>query len=69
MDAGGLPTSESTTPYPSRPPKGIIGWREDHEIVVIGTGKDTRWESFQLGKSGPGGSLALRRAGWKRFLV
>ena len=68
-DAGGLPGSESTTPYPSRPPKGILGWRNDDEVVVIGAGKDIRWESFHLGKGGADGSTMIRRAAWKRFLV
>lgn len=67
-DVGGLPGSESTTPYPSRPPKGILGWRNDDEVVVIGAGKDIRWENFHLGKVADG-STTIRRAAWKRFLV
>ena len=50
-----------------RPPKGVIGWVSDHTILVIGAGKDGRWERFQLGEVDDGKRI-LSRTGWKRYL-
>ncbi|KAK3372164.1 WD40-repeat-containing domain protein [Podospora didyma] len=54
---GGLPMSESTTLGTSRPPKGVTGWLNDNALLVIGAGKDARWEKF-----------VMVMEGWKRYL-
>ncbi|KAG8525722.1 uncharacterized protein KY384_000482 [Bacidia gigantensis] len=33
-----------------KPQKGIIGWKDDHTILVLGAGRDGRWEKFILGE-------------------
>lgn len=50
-----------------KPRKGIIGWRDDYTILVIGAGRDGRWEKFILGE-GEDGRRHLVRNGWKRYL-
>ena len=51
----------------SRPPKGIIGWPDDQTILVIGAGRDGRWEKFVL-RDGEDGKRYCLREGWKRYL-
>ena len=59
------------TPIPGIPggkaPKGIIGWRDDYTILVVGAGRDGRWEKFILGENEDGKRLLIRN-GWKRYL-
>lgn len=50
-----------------RPPKGIIGWTSDHSLVVIGAGRDGRWEKFIIAE-GEDGRRYCVRDGWKRYL-
>ena len=50
-----------------KPRKGVIGWKDDHTILVIGAGRDGRWEKFILGE-GEDGRRHLVRNGWKRYL-
>jgi hypothetical protein len=50
-----------------RPPKGIIGWTSDHSLVVIGAGRDGRWEKFVIAE-GEDGRRYCVRDGWKRYL-
>lgn len=62
----------SHTPQPSgsslgRPPKGVIGWIDDQTILVIGSGRDGRWEKFIL-HEGDDGKRFCMRDGWKRYL-
>lgn len=64
---GALPLSESTTLGTSRPPKGVIGWLDETTLVVVGAGKDARWEKFVV-QEGPDGRRHVGRAGWKRYL-
>ncbi|MCJ1466832.1 Phosphatidylinositol 3,5-bisphosphate-binding protein [Pseudocyphellaria aurata] len=47
--------------------KGIIGWTNDWTILVIGAGRDGRWEKFILGE-GEDGKRHCVRNGWKRYL-
>ena len=47
--------------------KGIIGWTSDHTLLVIGAGRDGRWEKFILGESDDGKRRCVRN-GWKRYL-
>ncbi|KKA26464.1 hypothetical protein TD95_000125 [Thielaviopsis punctulata] len=64
---GGLPVSETTTLGTTRPAKGVIGWISDESIVVIGAGRDARWEKFSL-SVGQDGRRQLLRDNWKRYL-
>lgn len=50
-----------------RPPKGIIGWTSDSSLIVIGAGRDSRWEKFIMAE-GQDGKRYCVRDGWKRYL-
>ncbi|KAI9812779.1 MAG: Phosphatidylinositol 3,5-bisphosphate-binding protein [Pycnora praestabilis] len=50
-----------------RPPKGIIGWTNNESLLVIGAGRDGRWERFVLGEAGDGKRYCVRD-GWRRYL-
>jgi len=50
-----------------RPSKGIIGWTSDHSIIVIGAGRDGRWEKFIIAEGEDGKRYCIRE-GWKRYL-
>lgn len=50
-----------------RPPKGILGWTNDHTVIVIGTGRDGRWEKFIIGEAEDGKRHCVRD-GWRRYL-
>ena len=60
-----------TVPIPGLPGgkarKGIIGWTNDSTILVIGAGRDGRWEKFILGEDDDGNRRCVRN-GWKRYL-
>lgn len=47
--------------------KGIIGWKDDRTILVIGAGRDGRWEKFILAE-GEDGKRHCVSNGWKRYL-
>ena len=47
--------------------KGIIGWKDDTTLLVVGSGRNGRWEKFILGEAEDGRRL-LVRSGWKRYL-
>jgi hypothetical protein len=69
--AGGgdrLPVSESTTLGTSKPPKGVIGWVAEDALLVVGAGKDARWERFVV-QEGSDGRRQCVREGWKRYLA
>lgn len=51
----------------ARPPKGVIGWPDDQTILVIGAGREGRWERFVL-RDGDDGKRYCVREGWKRYL-
>lgn len=65
---GGLPVSETTTLGTSRPAKGVIGWLNDTTLLVVGAGKDARWEKFAI-QEGQDGKRTVVREGWKRYLM
>jgi hypothetical protein len=65
---GGLPVSESTTLGTSKPPKGVIGWVDEDSLLVVGAGKDARWEKFVV-REGADGRRFCAREGWKRYLA
>lgn len=50
-----------------RPSKGIIGWTSDQSILVVGAGRDARWEKFVIAE-GEDGKRYCVRDGWKRYL-
>ncbi|KAJ6034908.1 uncharacterized protein N7446_009665 [Penicillium canescens] len=50
-----------------RPQKGLIGWCDDQTILVIGSGRDGRWEKFVI-REGEEGKRYCVRDGWKRYL-
>ena len=50
-----------------RPQKGVIGWINDDTMIVIGAGRDGRWEKFILGEGDDGRRRCVRQ-GWKRYL-
>lgn len=60
-----------TIPIPGIPGgkarKGIIGWTNDKTILVIGAGRDGRWEKFMMA-DGENGKRHCVRQGWKRYL-
>lgn len=64
---GGIPFSEGTTLGTTKPPKGIIGWISEESLVVIGAGRDARWEKFAI-VDGDDGKRHCVREGWKRYL-
>lgn len=51
----------------SRPPKGIIGWTSDEILVVLGAGRDGRWERFVIAEAEDGKRYCFRE-GWKRYI-
>lgn len=59
---------------PVRPMKGILGWKDDYTILVLGTGRDARWERFRIGERSimQGQEEIVKREiwkdGWKRYL-
>ncbi|KAG4417827.1 Phosphatidylinositol 3,5-bisphosphate-binding protein [Cadophora malorum] len=71
FEIGDEPLYGSSTPLNSeaafRPPKGILGWTTDHSIIVIGAGRDGRWEKFVIAE-GEDGRRYCVRDGWKRYL-
>ena len=71
FEIGDEPLYGSSTPLNSeatfRPPKGIIGWTSDHSLIVIGAGRDGRWEKFVIAE-GEDGRRYCVRDGWKRYL-
>ena len=64
---GGIPFSEGTTLGTTRPSKGVIGWIAEDNLVVIGAGRDARWEKFAI-VDGEDGKRHCVREGWKRYL-
>lgn len=50
-----------------RLPKGVIGWSDEQTILVIGSGREGRWEKFVIGEREEGKRYCVRQ-GWKRYL-
>ena len=50
-----------------KPAKGLIGWLNEYTIMVIGAGRDGRWERFIVGNADDGKRYCIRN-GWKRYL-
>ncbi|KAK4124766.1 WD40 repeat-like protein [Parathielavia appendiculata] len=69
VNIGGLlPVSESTTLGTSKPPKGVVGWVGEDTLLVVGAGKDARWERFVVREASDGRRHCVRE-GWKRYLA
>jgi WD repeat-containing protein 45 len=51
----------------SKAPKGIIGWLNDNTLVLVGAGRDGKWEKYMI-TSGVDGRRYCIRDGWKRYL-
>ena len=51
----------------ARPAKGRISWIDDDELVVVGAGKDARWEKFRIGYD-QDGRRAIAKMGWKHYM-
>ncbi|CRK27931.1 hypothetical protein BN1708_015007 [Verticillium longisporum] len=54
----------------SKPQQGVIGWIDDNTVVVVGAGRDSKWEKFVIRKphETPDGKRDCVREGWKRCL-
>ena len=59
--------NESATLGTTRPPKGVIGWLKEDILLVVGAGRDARWEKFRI-VEGEDGRRICYREGWKRYL-
>ena len=66
-----MASTQPSRPIPGipggRPAKGIVGWLNDFTIIVIGAGRDGRWEKFIVG-NGDDGKRYCVSDGWKRYL-
>ncbi len=58
--------SDSAVLGTSKPMKGVIGWIDEHSLLVVGAGTDARWEKFVVTGNEEGRFVA--REGWKRYL-
>ncbi|KAI9832138.1 MAG: Phosphatidylinositol 3,5-bisphosphate-binding protein [Sarea resinae] len=69
LDGGGWPASKAPIPgLPGgHPPKGIIGWSSNDTLLVIGAGRDGRWEKFVV-TEGDNERKYCIRDGWRRYL-
>lgn len=63
---GVAPLSEFATLGTTKPQKGVIGWFDEDELVVVGAGIEARWEKFRLAKDDEG-KRYIDRLGWKHY--
>ncbi|QQK43267.1 Phosphatidylinositol 3,5-bisphosphate-binding protein, putative [Penicillium digitatum] len=63
----GSPHVPPMGPSFGRPQIGLIGWYDDQTLLVVGSGKEGRWEKFVL-REGEEGKRYCSRDGWKRYL-
>lgn len=61
------PSQSSDTAGYNKFQKGVIGWISDKCIIVIGAGRDCRWEKFII-TEGDDGKRYCVRDGWKKYL-
>lgn len=54
----------------SKAQQGVIGWVDDSCLVVVGAGRDSKWEKFVIRKveGAPDGRRECIRDGWKHCL-
>ncbi|KAF2107757.1 WD40-repeat-containing domain protein [Lophiotrema nucula] len=50
-----------------RPTKGLLGWLDDNNLLVVGAGQDARWEKFIVTTS-EGGKTVIFKEGWRKYL-
>jgi len=65
---GGIPVTETTTLGTARPAKGVIGWVGEDGLVVVGAGREAKWEKFNILKSDEGRRVCVRE-GWRKYLA
>jgi WD40 repeat protein len=63
----GAPVLDSSLGEGTRHQKGIIGWTSDQSLIVVGAGRDGRWEKYVVAE-GEDGKRYCIRDGWKRYL-
>lgn len=51
-----------------RPSKGVLGWINDSCLVVVGAGRDGRWERFVVVENTETVERVCVRDGWRRYL-
>lgn len=62
-------TSSTPTGIPDgNPSKGVIGWTSDKSLVVIGAGREGRWERFAITEVPTTGHRVCVRDGWRKYL-
>lgn len=66
--SAGLGVAEVATLGTSRPPKGVLGWLDDATVLVVGGGRDARWEKFVVTRDDQAG-WGVKRDSWKRYLA
>lgn len=64
---GGTPYIPPLGTSVGRPSKGVLGWTDDQTVLIIGAGKEGRWEKFVI-REGEDGKRFCLREGWKRYL-
>jgi len=64
---GGPLASDTPSGRGARPQKGVIGWTSDQSLLVIGAGRDGRWEKFIIAEDEDNKRYCVRD-GWKRYL-
>lgn len=50
-----------------RAPKGVIGWLDNETLVVVGGGRNGKWEKFII-ITGEEGHRSCVKDGWRRYL-
>ncbi|KAI9820058.1 MAG: Phosphatidylinositol 3,5-bisphosphate-binding protein [Phylliscum demangeonii] len=50
-----------------RSSQGVIGWTSNTSLVVVGAGRDGKWERFAIGDADKGEKFCVREA-WRRYL-
>jgi hypothetical protein len=51
-----------------RPTKGLLGWLDEHTILILGAGQDARWERFSIVTEEETGKKIIAPFGWRRYL-
>ncbi|PSR87259.1 WD40-repeat-containing domain protein [Coniella lustricola] len=52
----------------TKPQKGLIGWYDEENLVVVGAGLDARWEKFQMARDDTGKRF-VGRVGFKHYYI
>ena len=47
--------------------KGVIGWTSDMSLIVVGAGRDGRWERYVIGET-ENGERYCAQDGWRSYL-